>query len=293
MVQHVGVVRRDQQGRGPLEPVLPLRRRVTVGAVGPRTDEPEGVGLVVHPAQEPRVVPAVGDVGIVGPGLDVARLTGHVVPLPAVDSTGPAAGPAHPGIVLLGAAHAVREVVRGLDVIELRRRHVLVGPGLASVEGDIGTAIVRFDQTIGVVGRDPQVVIVAMRIDHVAERDPAVRGLEEVDLRRPHGVRILGVGKDLRVVPGPLPQLVVRVHVLPGGAAVVRPVHAARVRLDERPHPRRLGWRDRDPDVAPQPGGETRILGDFGPVLGCVGGLEQPAPRPARHQRPGPAHRLP
>src|SRR4029077_8533550 len=122
-----------------------------------------------------------GDIRVIGPGLDVARLTRHVVPLRPVDSTGPATRPAHPGVVLLGATYSIREVVRGLDVIELRRRHVLVGPGFAPVEGDVGTAVVPFYQTVGVVGRDPQVVVVAVRIDHVAERDPTVRGLEEVD----------------------------------------------------------------------------------------------------------------
>ena len=293
VVEHVRVVRRDEERRRPLEAVLPFRGCMTVRAVRPRVDQPEAVGLVIHPAQEARVVTAVGDVGIVGACLDVARLARHVVPLAAIDPNRPAARPAHARVVLLRAAHAVREVIRRLDVVELSGRDVLIGPRLATVERDVRATVVRFDQPLGIVGSDPEVVVVTVRVDHVLERDATVRRLVEVGVHRPHAIRVLGVGEDLHVVPGSLAELVIRAHVLPRRAAVVRAVHAARVGLDERPHPGRLRGRHGDPDVAPQTRRKPGILGQLGPVLAAVRGLEHPAPRAAGHERPGPAHRLP
>src|SRR2546422_9432983 len=46
-IEHVRVVRRNQQRRRPLEAVLPLPRRGPVGTVGPGVEEPEEARLVV------------------------------------------------------------------------------------------------------------------------------------------------------------------------------------------------------------------------------------------------------
>src|SRR5439155_23032638 len=132
-VEHPRVVRRDEQRDGPLEAVLPSPGRAAVRTVRPGIDETPEAGLMVPPRQEARVVAAIGDVGLVGAGLDMARLARDVVPLVAVDPAGPAARPAHAGVVLLGAAHAVGEVIGRRDVVELRGGVVLVGPGLAPV----------------------------------------------------------------------------------------------------------------------------------------------------------------
>src|SRR5438309_11980368 len=82
-------------------------------------------------------------VGVVGPRLDVARFSRHVVPLAPVDPDRPTAGPAHSGVVLLRAAHAVGKVVGRRDVIELRGGVVLIAPRLATVERHVRAAVVR------------------------------------------------------------------------------------------------------------------------------------------------------
>ena len=66
-------------------------------------------------------------------------------------------------------------MVRGNDVVELRRGLVLFAPGLAAAERHVRSAVVRFDHPLGVVGRDPQVVIVAVRHLYVAEGLSVIR----------------------------------------------------------------------------------------------------------------------
>ncbi len=148
------------------------------------------------------------------------------------------------------AAHVVGEVVGRGDMIELRRGEVLVGPGLAAVERHVGAAIVGFDQALRVVGRDPQVVIVAVRIGHVQERLAAVLGAKQAGVHGPDYVGILGIGENLVIVPRPLAQLVLVVDQRPRGARVIGAEHTAVARLDQRPHPRRLRARHGDADVA-------------------------------------------
>ena len=266
---------------------------MAVGAVRPGADHAPEARLVVHAREKARVVPAVGDVGLVGASLDVARLARHVIPLGAVDPARPAARTAHARVILLCAAHPVGEVVGGRDVVELRGREVLVGPGLAAVERDVRAAVVRLDHPLRVVGGDPEVVVVAVRIGDVPKRHATVRRAIQPRVHRPDRVGILGVGKDLHVVPGALAELVVTVHVLPGRAAVVRAVHAALLGLDQGPHPRGLRTRHREPDIAEQPGRKPGVVSEFGPVLAAVGGLEDPAARTARNELPRPALRLP
>ena len=45
------------------------------------------------------------------------------------------------------------------DVIELRGRILLAGPGLAAVDGDVAAAVVAVDHALRIVGGDPQIVI--------------------------------------------------------------------------------------------------------------------------------------
>src|SRR5207249_11611922 len=106
--------------------------------------------------------PALREVGVAGPRLSVARFPRHIVPLAPVDPDRPAAGAAHARVVLLRTTHAVGEVIRRRDVVELRRGVVLIAPRLAAVERHVRTAVVPFDHTLRIVGGDPYVVVVAV-----------------------------------------------------------------------------------------------------------------------------------
>src|SRR2546426_10936401 len=68
-----------------------------------------------------------------------------------------------------------------------------------------------------------------------------------------------------------------RSDVAPRRPAVIRAIHAALVGLDQRPDAGRLGRRRRETDVAPHSSRQAGVVGDLGPVLAAVGGLEQPA----------------
>ena len=163
-IEHVRVVRGDQERRRPLEAVLPFPGRMPVRTVGPGVDDPKEAGLVIDARQEAGVVPAVRDVGIVGPRLHVSRFPRHVVPLSPIDPGRPAAGPAHAAVVLLRTAHLVGEMVRRRNVVELRGGVVLVAPRLAAIERHVRAAVVPFDHAPWIVGGDPHVVVVAVRI---------------------------------------------------------------------------------------------------------------------------------
>jgi hypothetical protein len=75
----------------------------------------------------------------------------------------------------------------GDDVVELRGRLVVDrGPRAAAVERDVGAAVVALDHPARVVGRDPQVVVVAVRHRDRGEGLPPVEraveaGVEDVE----------------------------------------------------------------------------------------------------------------
>src|SRR6267154_1479740 len=85
-------------------------------------------------------------------------------PATAVDVTAVAGGGDTDGrIVLLRAIDAVREIVVGSHVVELRRGLVVLrGPILAAVDGNGCAAVVAVDDAIGTVGINPETVMVAV-----------------------------------------------------------------------------------------------------------------------------------
>src|SRR5207237_5610813 len=87
-----------------------------------------------------------------------------------------------------------------------------------------------------------------------------------------------------RVVEGALPDVSAGVHQLPCRARVVRAEEAAVLVLDERVDATRIRAGDRDADLADDALRQAGIARDLAPRLAAVGGLEQPAARPAaRH----------
>src|SRR5437660_1764723 len=116
------------------------------------------------------------DLRIFWRGRDPARLaTAHVEPVFArnTKSSG-AAGNAHRRVVLLRAINVIRKIIVERDTIELCGRLILFAPTPATVERNICAAVITIDHPIRVVGRDPEIVIVAMRHTYAAEGSAAV-----------------------------------------------------------------------------------------------------------------------
>ena len=81
------------------------------------------------------------------------------------DAAAAARGGAHGGVVLLRAVGVIRKIVIERHAIKLRGGlvHFRWTRCLPPLNGDVGAAVVRFDHALGIVGRDPQIVIVAVR----------------------------------------------------------------------------------------------------------------------------------
>src|SRR6266545_5367165 len=95
------------------------------------------------------------------------------------------------------------------------------------------------------------------------------------------------------VVPGPLPQIAFFVRPAPRLAAVVAAEHAALVRLDNGPDAVVIAPRHGDADLPDHALGEPLVARDLLPGVAAVGGLEEPATRPAAREVPGTAPGLP
>jgi len=95
-------------------------------------------------------------------------------------------------------------------VVELRRGLVVLrGPILAAVDGNGCAAVIAVDDAIGIVGINPETVVVAVgRIEAFEGFAAVVRteqaGVGDVDL-----VRILGVGPDVGEIPGALAETMI------------------------------------------------------------------------------------
>ena len=158
------VVRRDHDRVGPLKAILRVRGVVAHRVVRPWIEVPLKTGFDVLSGEETAVRSREHDVGRVGPHRDVAALAAaDVVPVADVDSAALPAGAAQRRVVLLRAADAIREMVGRSHVVELPGRLVLLRPRFPAVERHVRAAVVRLDHSLRVVGRDPEVVVVAMR----------------------------------------------------------------------------------------------------------------------------------
>ena len=166
VVELVGIVRRKDDGHGPGIAVFLDGGIVAVGIERPLLNVLHLVSALV----------VAGDVAEVGAGIDnvgIARIDGHVaafsaahgVPIGTPDGAVIAgSGDADGAVVLLRAVNVIRKIVVGDNVIELRGRLVkLSGPVSAAVDGNGGAAVVAVDDAIGIVGIDPQAVMIAVR----------------------------------------------------------------------------------------------------------------------------------
>ena len=235
-VEHVGIVRRERDGEGPLEAVL-LRSHVLAEVVlRPDRDELRLLRAAVV-AQQRTAAPAgaadgarVDHVAVLGVHGDVAALreADPIAVVPGDEAAPRAARHADGRVVLLRGVNAVGELVVDVDVVELPGRLVEDGrEGVAAVVRDAGPAVVALDHAPRISGVDPQVVVVAVRCSNAPEAAAAVgRALH----REVHAVERVGVdrvGDDVAVVPGPANQGLLRADPLPAVAAVLGAVEPA------------------------------------------------------------------
>ena len=124
----------------------------------------------------------------------------------------------------MSSVDPIRKPIIGCDVVELGGGLIIDGrPGGPAVEGDAGPSIVPLNHTLGVVGIDPQVVVIAVRGGDLVEGLATIGRLPALEIENPNGVGVLGVGEDMLVVPrSPLKVPVIANH-LPGGTSVIGP----------------------------------------------------------------------
>src|SRR6185295_6189948 len=136
-------------------------------------------------------------------------------------------------------------------------------------------AVVRLDHPPRVLGRDPQVVVVAVRRRDGAEALAAVLRVQERDVHDVDRLDVAGVGVDAAVVPGALAERARAVARLPRLAAVARAEDAAVLGLDDRVDVLGIALRHRDADDAERPLRQAGVLRQLRPGVAAVGALPQ------------------
>lgn len=163
----------------------------------------------VEAGDEIAVAAGVDHVGVARVGSDPAAFsTADVVPVAFGDAAASAGGDADGGVILLRAVGVIRKIVIEGDAVELRCGLIHhARPGTAAVEGDICAAVVRFDHAVGIVGGDPQAVIVAVRRADGLKAASAIGRPEEAYVEEINFVGVFRVGEDVGVIPGALANL--------------------------------------------------------------------------------------
>src|SRR6266540_3093180 len=94
----------------------------------------------------------------------------------------------------------------GYHVVKLLRRVILRCPRLPRVGRDCAAAIVAIYQMRSVIRIDPEIMMIAVRAAELRGGLAAVRGTEERSVLHIYHVGIPGIGADVRVVKGTLPN---------------------------------------------------------------------------------------
>src|SRR6266699_3842050 len=95
------------------------------------------------------------------------------------------------------------------------------GPGFAAIERHTGSSIMAHNDALGIVGIDPQVVVITVRRGDPGKGIPAIVRFKAAFVEHPHGLRVLWVGKDVLVVPGTLAQVRLLAESLPRVTSIV------------------------------------------------------------------------
>ena len=275
-------MRREKDRERPLEAVLHAVRTPSHRVFRPDHHVARGPGRVVVTGEETVVASREDNIGIVRLDRDVAALApAHRIPVPAHAELIGAAGNGDGRVVLLRAIDAIGKLIVHGHVIKLGRGlHVLTGPALAPVEGDVRSPVVGLDHVHGVVGIDPHVVVVTMRhTDAVVESLAPIVGAEEAHVEHVHRVFLFGVCVDVGVVPRPLAERPVLVGAGPGFACIIGAKDPAVLGFNDGPDAIGVDGRDGDADLSLDALGQA--LGEFLPGIAPIGGLVEAAARPA------------
>ncbi len=206
-------------------------------------------GAAIEAREDGAFVIGIDDVRIARIGNDVAAFAAaDSVPIAGENRAVIAARADADGrVVLLRAVDAILKIVVGGDVIELRGGLVVLrGPVLAAVDTDGGAAVVAIDHAIGVVGIDPESVMIAVRRVDAFERFAAIVRTVQAGVGDVHAVDVFGIGPNVREIPGALREAVVVGDKRPVHAAVVAAIEAAFFGFDERVDDIRIGAGDRN-----------------------------------------------
>ena len=244
VVEQARIVLRDEDRGVPLETMLEVTRRHSIDQHGVDGDRATFAVTVVVATDLADVAARIDNVIVARVDRDVTALAAaHRVPV--LRAATAVATQAQRRVVLLGAIHAVGPPVIHRDAIDLGRRLILhTRPGSAAVHGDLTTAVIAEDHVVGVIGVDPQRVRVAVVGADPLNRLAAVDRFPHRRVEYVHGVAIVRVGLNVRVVPMPLAQVSIAVDSLPALAGVVGAVQSA-VRIEcrnERVDACRIGW---------------------------------------------------
>src|SRR5437870_9318182 len=127
--------------------------------------------------------------------------------------------------------------------------------------------------------------MVAVRARQRGEFMPAVGGAVKPRIEHVKRLHVLGIGEDMRVIPGALAEAAVLVHPFPFFAAVLGAIESSVLGLDQRIDAASIRPRNRNADAAEQPLWQTVPLKAF-PGASAVGGLIEAAARAAAGQTP-------
>ena len=209
---------------------------------------------------------------------------------------GRAAGNGGGARVLLRAVHRVGEAVVRRDAVELPGRLVVPGaPGLAAVQRHDGALVDAEHAAFGVLGVDPELVVIVPAGGALDRRKRAARVLRPVErgVARVDDVGVARLDRDPAEVPAasPDPRIVARER--PARTVVVGAVEPAALGVHHGVDALRPARRDREPDAARA--GRKAAAADLRPRPPAVRRFVQAAARPVRRRVdvPGRPARLP
>ena len=191
-------------------------------------------------------------------------------------------------VVLLRSIDVIRIEIVGRQVIELRGRLVVdVAEGVPAVQRDIRAAVIALNHPLVVCRIDPEIVVVAVRRGHGSKCAPAIGAPVQIEVVAVNRLRILGIGRQMGVIPGPREQILIGRNLLPGLSKVVRAIESALgCMLDQRPDPARFCPAGSHADLAPDRFRQTEAARDIGPGLATIQALPQSAVRAAAADLP-------
>ena len=163
-VNRVGIMRRKDEWRDPLETMNEIDRAVAGVVHRPDTDVlilllrfvvADDVSLAVGINDVPVARIGQNETAFAAAGLKPIFAPDHTRVSPARD--------ADVRVVLLRAVDVIRKRVVDRDVIKLRGRLIVLGrPGLAAIGRDAGAAIVRIRKALRIIGIDPEPMMIAV-----------------------------------------------------------------------------------------------------------------------------------